>query len=171
MGIRESLNKYPAIAGVGAAIVVAASVAFGAYFARQPTGPRPVGEGMAYFSTDDGKTWFADLASKPSPFQKDGKRAFRVYVWRCRGGAPFVSHLQRAASAAEVPADDTGGRGAPASAAARRTPPPLMGAIVEVKRPGTGDVGWTSATTAEGESIIQPHCPDGTTAGLERVEP
>jgi hypothetical protein len=168
MGIRETMNRYPTQVTIGAALLLVASVAFGAYYANRPSGPRPVGEGLAYFSNDDGKTWFADAASKPSPFDKDGRPAYRVYVWRCSGGKPFVSHLQRALTNT-VPTDDTGGRGAPAPTAARRTPPPLAGAIVEVKRPG--DAGWVLATSVEGDAIAQPRCPDGSTVGLEPVEP
>lgn len=126
-------------------------------------GPRPVSEGLAFFTIDDGKTWFADSSSNPSPFEKDGKPAYRVQVWRCNGGDPFVSHLAR-----------TGVNPQPKPMprlAQGRTPPPMSGGALEVKRPGTGDTGWVRADSAQGEEITRPRGPDGTTNGLESVEP
>ena len=67
MGIMGALNRNPktAIYVIGGLIVV--SAAFGVMHARQPSGPRPVSEGLVYYTTDDGKTWFPDSITKPSP--------------------------------------------------------------------------------------------------------
>lgn len=165
VGLREMLNQHPkpsaAIAGMIVVIGLAAVV-----LNVGGSGRRPVSEGRAYFSVDDGKTWFADASSNPSPFNKDGKTAYRVFVWRCGTAEPFVSHLFRNASSS------TGGdRSKAATNADDRTPPAMSGASIEVKRPGTGDRGWVRADSAEGSAIARPQCPDGTTKDLEAVEP
>ena len=49
----------------------------------------------AFFSNDDGKTWFTDLATKLPPFDHSGSQAYRVEVFRCGpSGKPFVVCLE-----------------------------------------------------------------------------
>ncbi len=168
VGLRELLNRHPKLAAAGAGVLVIGGLIAAVLSAGASGGPRPVGEGKAYFSVDDGKSWFAAPASNPSPFLKDGKPAYRVLVWRTGRGDPFVSHLYRSSSAAVAPQADPV-RSSPT--AAHRTPPALSGSAIEVKRPGTGEKGWVRADSVEGEAIAKPHGPDGTTNALEAVEP
>jgi hypothetical protein len=50
----------------------------------------------AWFTTDDGKTWFADDAQKIPPFEKDGKEAVRVFVFTCDDGKThWAGYLQK----------------------------------------------------------------------------
>src|SRR6516225_9036515 len=49
----------------------------------------------AFFTVDDGNTWFANDAAKIPPFDKDGKQAVRAFVYRCADGTTFVNHVQR----------------------------------------------------------------------------
>jgi hypothetical protein len=164
MGLREIMNRSPKAGMAAAALTVAGALAV-AVLSSSSGGPRPVGEGRAYFTIDDGKTWFADSASNPSPFTKAGKPAYRVFIWRCGTSTPFASHLYRSGGG-----PSTGGTARPTPAvAAGRTPQPMSGSATEVKRPGAA--AWVIANTVEGETIARPQCPDGSTNGLEAVEP
>lgn len=55
---------------------------------------RPPDTSRAFFTTDDGKTWFVDSASNIPPFDKDGKTAYRCSVYEC-DGKQFVLEMQR----------------------------------------------------------------------------
>lgn len=85
MGIREALNQKPGITAGIAAMITGAAVLyiiwqsiFGVNESSMPT--------SAYFTTDDGKTWFVDDISKAVPFIKDGQVAVRVHLYSTDGG-------------------------------------------------------------------------------------
>src|SRR4029453_3783233 len=85
VGIRESLSRNTKTGYIVATALALVAVAAMTFALARPTGPRPP-SGMAYYSVDDGATWFADAADKPSPFDHQGKPAYRVYVWKCAHG-------------------------------------------------------------------------------------
>lgn len=159
MGIREKLNNKPGIAiGVGAALLVLSMV----FITMQLTSGGGASSEEAYYTIDDGATWFPDDANKPTPFQHDGKEAVRAYVYECKG-KEFVNHLERftperrkvAEAAAE--AEKTGKPPPPAPAAAGNTV--MWGQ--EIKKPG--DKAWTPAgNLAKAGPMAQPKCPEGT---------
>src|SRR5262245_16299218 len=94
MGVREKINQAPLLAA--SVVVVALAGAVGFYFFRSAGQSGSGGKQTDYFTIDDGKTWFPDDGNKLSPFMKDGKPAYRVYVWTCDGGkTKFVSNLER----------------------------------------------------------------------------
>ena len=78
---------------------------------------RPAGA-MRYFSTDDGKTWFADEATKLAPFRKDGKDAVRAYVFKCADGKKFIAFLERLTPEGKKKVEAIRSRGAGAATAA-----------------------------------------------------
>ena len=57
--------------------------------------PRPKGLNQAFYSDDDGKTWFLDDAVKISPFDHGGRQACRAVIFRCADGNLFVGYLAR----------------------------------------------------------------------------
>lgn len=62
------------------------------------TRPAPVElpSGKAFYTVDDGKTWFTDEVERIPPFQHDGKPAVRVQMFSCDGTkARFVGFLQK----------------------------------------------------------------------------
>ena len=155
MGVRERLNDNPRVAvGVAAAILLITSVVVALQFSGPSTGEPSA---RAFFSTDDGKTWFVDEATKLAPFQRDGKEAVRAYVFECNGTS-FVNHLERftpdGRKAAETAMSGKGTEQAASVAGQLR----LSGA--EVKKPGSKQ--WTPLSDmVKAGPILRPKCPDG----------
>ena len=166
MGIRETLNKNPAITtGATAAIIL---IAIGVIIYQIMGGGTPGIATEAYYTIDDGKTWFEDDINKIAPFDKDGKQAYKVYVYKCPGSDPFVSHLERYTKE---------GKAAMEAALKSNDPnnPVMMEDVqmsgIEVKDPGTGDKGWVKQASPAAAKIMELKCPDGKTEGLEPVVP
>src|SRR5207247_640898 len=161
MGVREAMNKRPMIAGGIAAALAAGAVLFVVSQMRglRAAAPDMAGEPeRAFFTVDEGKTWFVDDASRLAPFPHEGKEAVRAYVVEC-GGKQFVNHLERYTA-----------EGMQATLRLREVvkkgPPP--GSLVaaaqqrgrEVKRPG--DTKWTpTSNAAAADAIATPRCPQG----------
>jgi hypothetical protein len=49
----------------------------------------------AFYSDDDGKTWFLDDVSKLPPFDHHGRTAVRAVVYRYGTGSKFVAYLEK----------------------------------------------------------------------------
>ena len=169
MGIRESLRQKPAMAvALGAGLVVVGAALAVLQLAASGSGGAGGGGEMAYFTTDDGQTWFADDGGKLAPFNHDGKDAVRAYVFTC-GGKTFVNHLERytAESHRKLIALNESMR-------AGKSAPPVAQLMamreVEVKKPGAGE--WVSAkNVARSAAIIRPACPAGMTGEPTPVVP
>jgi hypothetical protein len=158
------------------AIAVAAGlllVALAIVVSQSRSASTPVSRSQAFFTIDDGKTWFADDAGKLPPFDKDGKQAVRAYVFRSGSGTVFVNHLERfkpdAKQAIEqLSKSDPNPR--PAG------PPKNLAAIQsaytggrEVKRPG--ETKWVgTGNFRDAGQVLTVKCPDGSTDALP-VEP
>lgn len=158
MGIREKLNRNPAITtGATIAVIVIALIFIGMqmFGSRGPAIPT-----QAYYTIDDGKTWFADDIKKVPPFDHNGQQAVKVYIYKCGDGEPFVGHLERYTPEAKAKVE-----------ASRNQPPGQPGAMPpmmmdlefqgrEVKKPG--DANWSSMGNMQtAQSIITPRCPEG----------
>ncbi len=122
MGIREKLNRSPgAVAAATAFLFAILAIVAWREFASRDTLSH-----VAYYSNDDGVTYFKDQV-RPLPFQKDGKETVRAMVFTCdRGATTFVGYLMRPASHAE--ASSTG--------EAPRLPFAPAATEMEVKKPG-----------------------------------
>jgi hypothetical protein len=93
MSLREALNKKPALTGGVMAVIVAAAIAV-AVGTSASYGPRH--RDKAFYSVDDGQTWFVDDVNKVPPFEHDGKQAVRARVFTSDGGkTSFVGYLER----------------------------------------------------------------------------
>ena len=73
------------IAAIGA--IIAATV----WQVRSLTPSKP----GAYYTIDDGKSWFRDDPQKVTPFEYKGKQAVRAHVFRGPDGKEFVGYLSR----------------------------------------------------------------------------
>jgi hypothetical protein len=129
--------------------------------ARGPAIPNP-GNTRAFFTIDDGKSWFPDDAAKLPPFDKDGKQAVRAYVFRTAKGTQFVNHLERFKPESKRVLDE-----ASKSQPSRDGPPKNLPAIQaayasgrEVKRPG--DDKWVAtANFRDAGQVMTIKSPDG----------
>ena len=119
----------------------------------------------AFYTADDGKTYFTDDAARVPPFFKDGKLAVRAQVFTCDGGkTSFVGYVEMYSpenKQALEKALETG-----------RPPEPGKLGMVLVKKPG-GNV-WVALspqTVVAYQAIVQVKCPDGSVDNLARVFP
>lgn len=163
VGIRETLNRNPSITtGVTIAIIV---VALGAILWQARQGGIPTAK--AFYTVDDGATWFVDDAGKVVPFDHKGKQAVRVYIYKCAEGKPFAGFLERytpeaAQKLAETP---KGGNVDPG------INEELYMTGIEVKQPGAAGK-WLGRSTPDGEKLqSEIKCPDGKNDTLETVIP
>jgi hypothetical protein len=112
---------------------------------------------MAYYTTDEGKTFFAEDQLHEVPFDHSGQQAVRAWLYTCgtstdkklgyleRYTPQFLKQLAQS-KAANQPMD------------------PMIiveqgDTIYEVKKPGTG--AWVQKASAAGQKIITPPCPQG----------
>jgi hypothetical protein len=54
--------------------------------------------GRAFYTTDEGQTWFADVLYRATPFDHEGKPAYGAIVVEC-DGKPYVALLTRLSDA------------------------------------------------------------------------
>jgi hypothetical protein len=157
MGLRQALNDNSQASTIAVGAVVLLAVGFMAYqIWGGTTKPPPVA--AAYFTVDDGATYFPGDPGQLAPFQHEGKEAVRAYVFDC-GGKRSVGYLERYTPAAHkvlsTPVQSKGG------------PPGNLGQIIEAGRNGRelkrpGDAKWvSSADAAQAKRIIDVRCPDG----------
>jgi len=103
----------------------------------------------AYFTDDDGKTYFADDVKQGFSFDHGGKTAYRAFVYRSGSGKTFVGLLARTGetSTAKVSAPLNSGR------KGQGGPPAPM----EVKKPGENK--WVSSLSSEYQPLLKTICP------------
>jgi hypothetical protein len=125
-------------------------------------------ENSAFFSDDDGATWFIDDNTKIPPFDRGGKPAYRAEVFECGTGKPFVAYLEKftAAKKQQIQAE---------LADHPENLPALLQTPTEIKKPG--DAKWLSPDAPGGSAeskaytrVLTQICPQGTTA-LTHVMP
>ncbi|MDB5324303.1 MAG: hypothetical protein JWN40_5934 [Phycisphaerales bacterium] len=146
MGIRETLNKKPAlITGVTIGIVVIALVAILLQSRAKPLRPAT----KAYYTTDDGQTVFADDLGKATPFLRDGVPAVQAHMFSCNDGrSKFVGFLEKLPDKLPAPATP-GGRD-----------PRVFAALV--KPPKNTNANWVAKNSSEGFAVIAAvQCPEG----------
>jgi hypothetical protein len=145
--VRQWLNEHPGVAGGIVAAVVALAigvVVFQVLGARQKF---PTRLPKAFYTVDDGKTFFEAGSENIAPFDHKGQQAVSAYVYECNGKR-FVGYLERYTPAAKqkiaqktfTPQDQVSGR--------------------ELKKPG--DAAWVKSTEFAGVAkIVDVKCPDG----------
>ncbi len=152
MRIRDTINENPWIgrAAVGMVILIALLVTVSMF------GGEPVvrGPAQAYFSTDDGRTWFADDASKIPPFEHNGQTAYLAGVHQFEGTEPFVAYLIRYTPEGKAELERF-------LASVRNSSDPRVNEIKlrtrEIKRPG--EQTWTPSDSLQFDEIMVPSRP------------
>ena len=170
MGIRSTINEKPAVGLILALAVVVAAIGLIFWSTRTEQVRTPQTSNVAWFSDDDGQSWFADSRSKSPPFEHNGKQAYRAYVYTCDGGkTKFAAYLERFTAAGKAALDRN-------RTAARQNEPPQAGVLehvmmteMEVKKPGPGE--WIRVSDPRATAIRTPTCPDGSRKNLQPVFP
>ena len=166
MSLRQRLNDNPRIVAIvsGAMVLIALALAL---WPRSVGGGKAAGVTKEFYSIDDGRSWFAAEAGKLPPFDKDGKPAHRVRVYRCPHGKEFVSHLERYADADRARMEKLIDEKKTRSMEFIQ-----LESGFEMKKPGGGT--WlkpTAQNVAQANAMRAPKCPEGSTAGVVRVSP
>ena len=159
MDLREKLKENSTIVGgvCGFILLIAGLVTYRATLGQPHANVRMMNS--AFFSDDDGKTWFIDDASKVPPFEHRGGAACRAEVYRYGNGKKFVAYLEKF-SDQQKPEIEAQIAGDPQQATHWLQTPML------VKKPG--DPAWlppggdADARKAY-EKAIEPISPDGST--------
>jgi hypothetical protein len=155
MSVRQAISSKKTF-GFGFATVFVLA-AFAVLVATQWPAHKINGE-RAYYSDDDGQTWFSDSKYLTPPFDHNGKTAERAVIYSYdHGSKTFCAYLQRYTADAKKRLDD-----AVADAARNGKGPEtvsLFGDLgiarseVEVKLPGTGHQ-WVVVSTINGGDTI-----------------
>ena len=158
MGIRDAGYKHKVFV-VGAVVLLSLALVIMVQHIRSGENQSavPRSEGKAWFTIDDGRTWFADDANKLPPFDKDGKIAYGCVVWAADNGkTQWVSHVFRYSDAAKRSLTEAQQRLSKLGG-----PLPAQSELMEVKKPGAGNTGWVPALGQRGIDIQTPKCPTG----------
>jgi hypothetical protein len=157
IGIRQRMNENPGItAGVMTAMVVVA-VCVVVYQVR--AGRRMITSHLpdAFFTVDDGKTFFTAAGENVPPFDYNGQTAVHAYVFEFNGKR-FVGYLERFTPEAHQQMIE--GKATPATQMYGR----------ELKRPG--DKTWVKSGDLKAVGkVIDVQCPGGGSGTPEPVEP
>lgn len=94
MGIRETLNKNQTLTTVATIAIIVIAGTWIIWQSMPDRGSKIVIK--AYYTNDDGKTWFEDAADKLVPFDKDGKEVVRAHLFKCgETGEKFIGYLEK----------------------------------------------------------------------------
>lgn len=157
MSVRENIEKRkPIVIGAAILAIVVAGVVIASQM-RDAMGT--AGPGDAYFTNDDGKTFFADDAQKLTPFDKDGKPAVRAHVFEC-GGERVVGYMSRMTVGAKQAFEEANKYKGTGKAPPNAMELAMIGQTgTEVKKPGTDK--WVPQSHPSSTAIRAFQCPDG----------
>jgi hypothetical protein len=166
LGIREKMNeKQGVIVCIASAIIVGAAIVSILKARDQDRPPIP---SRAFYTVDDGKTFFVDDINNISPFEHDGRTAYRCYVFSCDGGkTKFVGRLERYTSQGKAEAEDLLKHHVSLGMPLKR----FVSMETEIKAPGSGDTGWLASGDPRATSLLIPRGPDGSTTNITAVVP
>ncbi len=168
MGLRETINQKKSISYIGAVflVVIAGGVlAYTQWPARIPKGD------TAYYTDDDGQTWFTDSVYKTPPFDHNGKTAVRALVYTYENGhKTFCPVLERYNSAMKKELDE-------AISAANHDGKPLSSISIfnapgtvyqmDVKLAGSGHEWVSRGNMTQSNKVFEAvQAPDGSTVDL-----
>ena len=147
-----------------AVVVVLVAVAAWSIYRSIPQGPAD--HMTAYYSTDDGQTWFEAETREVPPIMHDGKPAVRVHLYTCPDGKKLVGYLERYTDQAKATLDQFAAAKAAAMKPGAAKPNINIAAVQsagmggrQVKKPG--DKEWINANGPGATSIRNVTCANG----------
>lgn len=163
MKLRKFINNNPAVSA-GALVVVIAVAGCSIWGQMRDNSPQRTKS--AFYTIDDGKTWFVDDISKIPPFEKDGKTAYGITLVQCwtesnPDPAPQPLYLYRYTATAKPVLEKFLAERAASPGAKPKAPvdPQVFGASgKEYKRPGDKD--WIGGAVA-GPLLNRRPCKQG----------
>ena len=157
MGLRDQLNEHPKITATATATAVLLLISFVVVQVLASRRTYQMKMPQAYYTVDDGKTFFALGSENVPPFDYKGKLAVHAYVFEC-GGKRFVGYVERYTPEAHKLMVEN--KATPATQIYGR----------ELKRPG--DTTWVKSGDIKGiAKLTDIKCPDGSSGPLEPIEP
>lgn len=165
MTVREYMSKHPRVtvsATLAVCLLAIAYLVFSLFSSSNAFEPR-----KAWFTDDDGKTWFAADAAKKPPFNHNGKPAVMCFVYTHDGGkTKWISYMLRYAPSAKQKIEE---RAKQLGITEEKIEP---GALpMEVKKPGGGEEGWVSTQDPRASAIMELRTPDGSKGAIVEVDP
>lgn len=107
------------------------------------------GVGRAFYSDDDGVTWFVDSADKIMPFDHNGKPAVGAAVCAGPDGKQSVAYLMRYTPAALREFEAARAKGQSRSSVS-------VSPMMEAKKPGAPSTAWVGDTNPSFQAIATP---------------
>jgi hypothetical protein len=161
-GIRQKIGEKQSIGvALGAGLILVAAIAL----AVQHMPEKRADLNQAFYTTDDGETWFADSAYRIAPFEHEGKTAVIAQVYSYAGGSKrFCAYLAKYSPAGKERLE-----AAIAKARANNEPPgtaapfrdrEFMQSAMLVKARGAGKE-WVPIGDPRAGEIMTIHSPDG----------
>jgi hypothetical protein len=162
MGIREKFKESPSVAAAAAAVFVLAAAAIIAH-AYWPEKKADLSQ--AYYSDDDGQTWFVDSIYKVAPFDHNGKTALIAEVYSYDDGKQkFCAYLSQFTPEGKKQMDaalsDAEKKGLPPDSVPLYQDRNFMNRSVEVKLSGPNHP-WILYGDPKAQEVFTIHSPDG----------
>ncbi len=155
MGLRETLEKRRGVASAFGFAAIALAVFLIVIESRSS---RLTKIDRAFYSDDDGQTYFVDSVDKLFPFDHNGRQAYRAYVFRCSDGTEFVGYLARYTDSTKARLAELMAQ--PYNQVAQQIAD-AESAGTEIKKPG--DSRWYPQASPQAAAMLMPTCPNGGT--------
>lgn len=162
MGLRETLKEKPWIGGAlsGAFVVVALAIIVTTYWPE-----KKAKLDQAFYSDDDGQTWFSDSAYLAAPFPHNGKQAVVAQIYSyAEGSKKFCAYLTQftpeAKEKLEAALADAQKKGQPAGSVPLYHDRSFMQKSMLVKKPGA-DNPWVPYDDPKAVEVMSIKSPDG----------
>jgi hypothetical protein len=164
MAVREALAKNKPLA-MAVCVILFGGVIGLRFWSTSNDIPGPLTQ--AYYSDDDGKTYFVDDSAKICPFDHNGKQAVRAVLFRYGSGNPFVAYLSQYSKKDQKRLTEL--RAMPLTPDIVQSIRVIANSSMEVKKPG--DKKWVPINSADAPELINQSTLAGETGDLTSVEP
>ena len=120
---------------------------------------------LAYFTDDDGQTWFIDQTTNLAPFEHNGKTAVMAEIFTYDDGSKkFCGYLAKytpeARQRLQAALADAKSHGQSPGSVALFHDHTFMASAILIKKPGSGNP-WISQGDPKAGEVMNIHSPDG----------